>query len=845
MAQACVMIPLTLALVLSTIAGASAQDTLRVNESNTAAGGSDTVVVFTARDSAHLRVREKRLILTGNARVDMAQQRLESSRITIDFNAGVMRAEGARDSTGLLTGFPMFRDGSTEYAGKSMVYNFTTRKGRVEFGETSIDGGYYYGSAIKRIDETTAYVQDGCYTTCDAPHPHFYFTSPQMKVVANEKIFLDPLIWYVDDIPVFALPFGLYFPIEHGRRSGIIVPAPVVTADRGVVLQNLGYYFAISDYIDAEISTDLTTKGGFTLFGRGQYALRDQLQGRAELRFGYTRFSVTDPFAMNIGAQISHSQQLRPGEAIVADVLFTTQKLFQNTSLNPNDRVQQNARSNVSYQRTFYNGMTFNAGYTRDQNMINGSTTHSPVVNFGIPQLQPFKSLVGPDSWLSEVQFSYRATGRYTASARRTTDTGAFQVNESSLIEHRPTITLTPKVGNVVIAPSLTYSENWYFQRFAQNVDARDSSLQTVRQAGFFREYTYGLGVNMSTFLYGLAYPKVLGIQAIRHTLQPSIGVTYVPDQSDTSLGFFGQFTSPVTGQTVTYSRFGSAGGLASRQTQMLVTGSFLNRVAIKTMDGDTVGKPMELFTLTASTSYNLAADSLRLAPIFFNFRTPMLDALEFNMTGTFNAYDQQLAVDPATGRQAWRDVNTSVLSAGKGLARLTNLNVQIGSRFSSSGGGTARNERQRAEADSTNAGRDLRSRFAERVNAAQMESDIFGDQTPGWTPFDVPWEVSGQLVYSFSKPNPDLTQESLYAVLRGSFSLTPTTRVGVSGTVDVLTGAVLNPIVDVSKQIHCWYLTLNWVPVGINRGFFLRFGASASQLRDLVIPKQSTPLYR
>ncbi|MFM8771284.1 MAG: putative LPS assembly protein LptD, partial [Candidatus Kapaibacterium sp.] len=516
---------------------------------------------------------------------------------------------------------------------------------------------------------------------------------------------------------------------------------------------------------------------------------------------------------------------------------------LQNTSLNPNDRVRQNARSNVSYQRTFYNGMTFNAGYTRDQNLINGSTTQSPSVNFSIPQPQPFKSVVSPDSWLSEIQFSYRATGRYTASSQRSADTGAFTVNESSLIEHRPSLTLTPKLGNLIVAPSLTFSENWYFQRFTQSVNPADSTVQTSRESGFFREYTYGMGVNVSTFLYGLAYPKVLGIQAIRHTLQPNIGLTYVPDQSDTTLGFFGQYTSPITGQTVAYQRFGSAGGLASRQTQMLLTGSFLNRVSIKTMDGDTVGKPLELFTLTLNTSYNLAADSLRMSPVFFNFRTPMLDALEFNLSGTLNPYDQVQSPDPATGRTTWREVNTTVLGAGKGLARLTSLNLQVGSRFSSSGAAPTRSDRRNN--DTSVATRDLRSRFDSRLNTEQTMSDVFGDQSPGWSPLDMPWEVSGQIIYSLSEPNPDVASQSLNAVIRGSLALTPTTRIGVSGTVDLLTGTVLNPIIDLSKQIHCWYLTLNWVPLGFNRGFFLRFGASATQLRDLVIPKQSTPLYR
>lgn len=805
-------------------------------------GTVDTIVTFTAKDTAHFRPTQKTLRLRGSSNVNFKTQQISAEEIILNFDNSTMKAGGVRDASGRIVGFPILKDNGEEYAGKAMEYNFITGKGRVEYGETSVEGGYYYGSSIKRIDESTAFIENGCFTTCDAPHPHFYFTSPKMKVVTDDKIFLDPLLWYVDDVPVFALPFGVFFSLERGRRSGLIMPSPLVTSDRGVVLQNLGYYFAISDYMDAEITTDVTSKGGFTLYGRGQYVIGSNLRGNAELRFGYTRFNVLDPFSMNIGVQAAHSQQLRPGESIVADVLYTTQKLFQNTSFNPLDRLRQNARSNVSYQRTFYNGMTLNTGYTRDQNMLTGSVSQNPSVSFGIPQLQPFKSIAAPGSWVSDIQFSYRATGRYSHSTFRQADTGAFTTNESSVVEHRPSLIVTPRLGNVQISPSLTFSENWYFQRFSQSVNAADSTLVTTKETGFFREYTYGVGVAASTFLYGMAKPDILGWKAIRHTFQPSVGFQYIPDQSDPSLGFYGGYVSPITGQEVRYGRFGSSGQLASQRTQALITGSFLNRVAIKVNSGDTLDKPIDLFTLTASTSYNLAADSLRLNPISFNLRTPALDAFDFNLNGVFSPYDQALTTNPATGRPQWRDIDQSLLSTGKGLARLTSLNVQFGTRFAGGERGTTQTSRSDTSGSSL---KELEQRFDARLNSTVRHHDIFGDSSPGWSEFDMPWDVSANVLYSLQQPNPDLVSQSLYVSFRGSVAITPTMRMNITGSYDVLNREMLNPIIDIQKQIHCWYLSLNWVPTGFNRGFFLRFGASAQQLKDLVIPKQSTPLYR
>lgn len=824
-------------LVLLTLVGYG-QDTTQTMS------GIDTIVVFSAKDSAHFNLARRQLRLRGSSDVTFRTQNLAAEVIVMDFNARTMKAQGAVDSAGMLRGFPMFRDNGEEFAGREMDYSFATRRGRVVYGETNVEGGFYYGSSIKRVGETTAFVEDGCFTTCDAPHPHFYFKASKMKVLLNDKIFLDPAIFYVEDVPIFALPFGIFVSMERGRRSGLILPTPLMTSDRGVVLQNLGYYFALSDYVDTEISADLTTKGGVTLHSRTQYSLRDRYSGRADLTLGYSRFNVRDPYATNIGVSLTHQQQFRPNESAVVDLFFTSQGFFQNTSLNPIDRVRQNARSNASYQRTFYNGMTFNVGYTRDQNMINGSVTQNPFATFAIPQLQPLRGIISGDHWLRDLQLSYRSTARYYHASTRDRDTGAFAIDERSAIEHRPSLTVTPRLGNILLAPSISYSENWYFQRYTESVNQADSSIVRSRETGFFREYTYGVGVSASTFLYGLAHPRLFGWQSIRHTFQPTVGLAYVPNQSDPSLGFYGEYISPVTGQRVQYGRFGAAGSLASRQQQFLVTGSFLNRVAIKVRDSDTSERAIELFTLNFATSYNVAADSLRLAPISFNLRTPVLDALEFNVNGSFSAYDQARIVDPATGRSTWANINSSLIASGKGLARLTSLSIQAGTRFSSQGVSFA--PRAQPQTDTAAASEsDLASRFERRVNYRQDEVDLFGERTPGWSPVTIPWDLSLQAVYSYNRPNPDVTVQSLYVSFRGSLSLTQTLDVNVVGSIDVLRGEINSPIVDITKRLHCWYLSLNWVPIGVNQGFFLRFGASAQQLRDLVIPKQSTPLYR
>jgi len=245
------------------------------------------------------------------------------------------------------------------------------------------------------------------------------------------------------------------------------------------------------------------------------------------------------------------------------------------------------------------------------------------------------------------------------------------------------------------------------------------------------------------------------------------------------------------------------------------------------------------------NTNYNFAADSMRLTPITFNVRSPMLDAIQFNLSGTFNPYDQALIADPATGRVAWRDIAASTISVGKGLGRFTNISMQMGTRFSSQGVSFEQSTIVDDTTQNEEEGDDLRSRFGKRLNVREEEVDLFADHTPGWSPIIMPWDVNLNLAYTYSKPNPDVTNQSLLLSFRGSISLTQTFSMSAVGSFNLIDFQLNSPIIDITKRIHCWNLTLNWVPLGVNQGFFLRFSAAAPQLQGLVFPKQSTPLYR
>jgi lipopolysaccharide assembly outer membrane protein LptD (OstA) len=166
--------------------------------------------------------------LFGKGSIQYKELGLKAEKIDIDWTTSSLKAEGVPDSadtTGKgFKGLPDLIDGSETYKGTTVSYNFKTNRGRINLGETEVGDGFYSGEKIKKVDNDVLFVENGRYTTCELGHPHYYIASPEMKIVVKDQVVARQVYLYISDVPVFALPFGV-FPSQSGRRSGLIVPA--------------------------------------------------------------------------------------------------------------------------------------------------------------------------------------------------------------------------------------------------------------------------------------------------------------------------------------------------------------------------------------------------------------------------------------------------------------------------------------------------------------------------------------------------------------------------------------------------------------------------------------------
>ena len=102
-------------------------------------------------------------------------------------------------------------------------------------------------------------------------------------------------------------------------------------------------------------------------------------------------------------------------------------------------------------------------------------------------------------------------------------------------------------------------------------------------------------------------------------------------------------------------------------------------------------------------------------------------------------------------------------------------------------------------------------------------------------------------LNYSYSKYSIDprsKTQRIDYR-LDGTLKLTNSWNLIFSGGYDFVNHEVSVPSLSLTKDLHCWELAFNWVPVGGNSGFNLRLNIKAPQLKDLKYEIQNNPMMR
>ncbi|MDQ6690057.1 MAG: twin-arginine translocase subunit TatC [Gemmatimonadota bacterium] len=231
-----------------------------------------------------------------------------------------------------------------------MAYNVDLHRGLVTNISTSIESGQKwfvsgrqaaFVSDTTRGHETAFYTRNASITSCDDSIPDYHFQAKEVKMVSKNIMVARPAVLYIGEVPVMWLPF-IFQDMRSGRRSGVLTPRFGVselfrnspTYRRHV--ENIGYYFALSDYMDAQFALDWRSGARSTPGDPGWVRYNGDMQYRWLDRFVSGRIAAfrhdQRDGTSNTGVSWQHSQDFSQESHLTANVNYVTNTFIQRTT---------------------------------------------------------------------------------------------------------------------------------------------------------------------------------------------------------------------------------------------------------------------------------------------------------------------------------------------------------------------------------------------------------------------------------------------------------------------------------------------------------------------------------
>jgi len=822
----------------------SQDSTFKADSLNANNNDLDAVVYTSSSDSLFFNVQTKKMYIYGKGEIKYKNTDLTSGQIDVDFVTSQISARGWKDSTASkdsgFTETPVLSEDDEVYEGTRIKYNFKTQRGFISLASNKKEGSTYGGEKVKKVARDTYFIKNGIYTTCKSNPPHTYFGAKEMKVIQKDKIIARWIFMYIEGVPLpIPIPFAV-FPNETGRRSGIIVPTFGQTARLGTYFRNFGYFFALSDYYDLMLAGDYYTRGGFGIKSRVRYSKRYNYTGNINVSYSKQIIGEsTDPNrekTIDWRISMNHNQQLTPTMRLNADLQFQSGSYLQNNTTGYNNLLASDLISNATLSKRWdKSGNSLTINYSRRQKLQSGDIFEElPNVTFSIPAFFPFqkrgKKITNTEKeWYESVSVSYNSRFKN----RRNKIKGKLDMRGG--FQHNIGINSASKIGYFNISPRMSYTEKWYNKYTVKknfilrsidstgNTTLRDS-LDTHDAYAIKAVRTFNVGLSAQTKLYGMFNINSLGVEALRHTIEPRITYSYRPDFSTNTWGYYGSYKNS-KGEVVKYDKFGREifGGASSGESQML-NFSVGNIFEIKTMkdptDTSSQSKKVRLLNVDAGLSYNFSADSLRLSDLNISYRTQISDLLNLSARTRYTFYDYD----------SKNRINKFLASQGKGWLRLNNLSLSVSTSLNS-----AKIKKYLSSDGSIEDEKNKKGKTKNSELLGETSVSIYKEKKPDIT---IPWNLSFNYNYSMNKQTASDATINSNISANLSMNITKNWKITARGSYDFQRKEFAAPQINIFRNLDCWEMSFTWNPLGTYRGFRFEIRMTAPQLRDIKITR-------
>ena len=725
--------------------------------------------------------------------------------------------------------------------GKSIVYNIKNRTGKVIGGSTSVQNNMYMGSQITSVTDSTFYIDDCIFTSCDPSK--FYLGSKQVKIIYGDKVIAKPLNIVIGGVPIFGIPMAIFPHSSDERRSGWIMPSFGSSDNRGNYIDGLGYYFAPNDYLGSENSLIFADRQGVILKSKNIYKNRYKFNGNFNLEVRKHLNSDEQDIA-KLGANNksdfslnwNHNQILRNDQSLRSNVSYYSNGEYnRETSIDPIKRLNQQAISNTTYSKRWKKSnlslsinvsnkqdlmskskVNSNSSFYQNPTNINSSITSNtstlPSVNFRAGRRNLFDN--SRFVFLNNIQWDY--SSRILNSSKNFYQSELIQDDDDiisyqwkqdnngnpvtsnqtdAMFKNKFSINAPFTIFNyIAINPNINFNSD-FINRYQEAYLGEGGEIKFNDVDKFKNRTTGNISLSMNTKIYGILPINFGKIQSVRHVLTPSIGLIYSPNYLNND-NYFQEFNDEY------YDYFsGSLIGGTSRSSSRKINLSLGNVFQAKSLVDEKEEK-INLFSLKTNTGYDVNKEEFKLSNLNTSIRSRLKNGsnIDINLTHDFYKYNK-------IENKREDELNS--------FPRLTG--IRFSTNFVLRG--------KEKEYDSEE--QDYSENTKEFIN--QLSSNN--------------WTTRVGVSYTLNKINPQNKIENFWLNTNTSINVTNNWKLNYNARFNVLEKDIVRHNLTLYREIDCWEFFVDWTPNGYAKGLYFRLNLKSDILRDLKI-EQKTGIY-